>query len=242
MLSNFDKYYDLIFSQKKYKKEVLYILKNARTTRPKKILDVGCGTGTHSDLIYGVRKTKIIALDTNKSAIKIAKKKNKNIYFSNKKLKLINENNFDLIISMFNVVNYFKDMKQLIIFFKDIKQKLSKKSIFIFDAWNGSFTFNNTIVREKRIIESKDFILKNYIKSIKKDSSRKIHLNYAINILLFKNNKKISINHKLTQYLWTPKEIMYALITAGFKSIRVKKSFTNQLYSKKDLKIIFLVS
>ena len=74
MQSNFDKYYDLIFSQKKYKKEVLYILKNTRTTRPKKILDVGCGTGTHSDLIYRVRKTKIIALDTNKSAIKIANK------------------------------------------------------------------------------------------------------------------------------------------------------------------------
>ena len=107
MRNNFDKYYDLIFSQKDYKREVLYIFKKTKKIKLSKILDVGCGTGSHSNLIYKNKKIKIIALDRSKSAIKIARNKNKNILFSTKSLKLIEENKFDLVISMFNVVNYF---------------------------------------------------------------------------------------------------------------------------------------
>ena len=242
MSNNFDKYYDLIFSNKNYKKEVSYILKKTKPLNIKKILDVGCGTGTHSNLIYKDPKIKIFALDKNKAAIKIAKKKNKYIYFSNKNLKSLKENNFDLIISMFNVVNYFKDLKKLTSFFKDIKKKTSKNSLFIFDAWNGSFNFNNKIVEEKRILKNQNFILINRIKSIKKTLSKKISLYYKINFNFLKKNKKIQINKKLSQYLWNPKEIRDALIVAGFKSIVIKKSFSNKSFSKKDLKIIFLVN
>ena len=151
------------------------------------------------------------------------------------------ENNFDLIISLFNVVNYFKNLEKLTYFFKEIKKKTSKKSIFIFDAWNGSFNFSNEIVEEKRILKNKDFILTNHIKSIKKLLSKKISLNYKININFLKNDKKIKINCMLTQYLWTPEEIKKALVASGFKSIVIKKSFSNKSFTKKDLKIIFLV-
>ena len=242
MRNNFDKYYDLIFSQKDYKREVLYIFKKTKKIKLSKILDVGCGTGSHSNLIYKNKKIKIIALDRSKSAIKIARNKNKNILFSTKSLKLIEENKFDLVISMFNVVNYFKDKKKLNKFFKDIKNKMSKESLFIFDALNGSFSFTNESVEEKRVIKNKNFILTNNIKSIKKNLSKKISLNYSIILNFLKSDKKIKINHKLIQFLWTPAEIKKGLINAGFKSIIIKKSFTDRSFTKKDLKIIFLAS
>ena len=75
MSNNFNKYYDLIFFNKNYKKEVSYILKKTRKIKVKKILDAGCGTGTHSDLIYKSKKTKIFGLDKNRYLINIAKKK-----------------------------------------------------------------------------------------------------------------------------------------------------------------------
>ncbi|MDA7714442.1 class I SAM-dependent methyltransferase [Candidatus Pelagibacter sp.] len=242
MKNNFEKYYDLIFLNKNYKKEVAYILQKTKLIKIKKILDVGCGTGTHSNLIYKNKKIKIFALDKNKRAIKIAKNKNKDIHFSSKNLKLLKENNFDLIISMFNVVNYFKDLKKLTFFFKEIKYKTAKNSLFIFDAWNGSFNFDKNIIEEERIIKNKNFTLINKIRSIKKSLSKKIYLYYKININFFKEGKKIDINNRLIQYLWTPKEIKNALIAAGFKSIVIKKSFSNKSFSNKDLKIIFLVS
>ena len=242
MKNNFEEYYDLIFSKKNYKREVAYILKKAKKIGIKKILDVGCGTGTHSNLIYKNKRIKIVALDKNKKAIKIAKNKNKNIHFSSKNLKSLRENNFDLIISMFNVVNYFRDLKKLTSFFKDIKQKASKNSLFIFDTWNGSFNFNKEIIEEERTLKNKSFTLLNKIKSVKKLLSKKISLYYKININFFKENKKVKINSMLIQYLWTPKEIKNALIAAGFKSIVIKRSFSNKSFSKKDLKIIFLVS
>tara|TARA_B100000787_G_scaffold169738_1_gene162041 strand:+ start:2310 stop:3038 length:729 start_codon:yes stop_codon:yes gene_type:complete len=242
MSNNFDKYYDLIFLNKNYKKEVSYILKKTKLIKIKKILDIGCGTGTHSNLIYKSKKTRIFALDKNKSSIAIAKNKNKNINFSCKDLKSLKENNFDLVISMFNVVNYFKNLKQLVFFFKGVKKKSSKNSLFIFDAWNGSFIFNTKTVEEKRIIKNKDIMLTNQIKSTKNTSSKKISLTYKIDINFFKESKKIRINHTLIQYLWTPKEIKNALILAGFKSIIINNSFSDKSFSKKDLKIIFLVS
>jgi SAM-dependent methyltransferase len=242
MQNNFDKYYDLIFSQKNYKKEVLYILKKTKKIKLCKVLDFGCGTGTHSNLIYKNKKCKIIALDKNKSAIKIAKGKNKSINFSSKNIESIKEDNFDLVISMFNVVNYFKDKKKLINFFKIVKKKMSKKSLFLFDMWNGTFKFTNQFVSEERVIKNKKFILINNIKSVKKKLLKKIFLSYLININFFKTKKKIKIKHNLTQFLWTPKEIKNALIFAGFKSIVIKKSFTNKSFSKNDLKIVFLAS
>ena len=119
---------------------------------------------------------------------------------------------------------------------------MSKKSLFIFDACNGSFNFTNETVEETRVIKNKNFILTNNIKSIKKNLSKKVSLNYSIILNFLKSDKKIKINHKLIQFLWTPAEIKKALIIAGFKSIVIKKSFTNRSFSKKDLKIIFLAS
>ena len=240
MSNNFYKYYDLIFFNKDYKKEVSYILKKTRKIKIKKILDAGCGTGTHSGLIYKSKKTKIFGLDKNKYLIKTAKKKNPNIYFRKGNLNSIKEKNFDLVLSMFNVVNYFKDLKNLIFFFRKIKNKTSKNSIFIFDAWNGSFNFKSKVVKEKRIIKNKNFILVNHIKSIKNHSSKKVYLNYNIIIDFIKKNKKINIKHKLIQFLWTPNEIKKALTLAGFKSIIIKKSFSNKSFTNKDLKLIFL--
>ena len=241
MSNSFYKYYDLIFFNKNYKKEVSYILKKTKKIKVKKILDIGCGTGTHSDLIYKIKKTKIFGLDKNRYLINIAKKKNPNIYFKNGNLNSIKEKNFDLVLSMFNVINYIKEFKQLVFFFKKIKNKTSKNSIFIFDAWNGSFNFESKVVKEKRIIKNKNFILINHIKSIKNYSSKIFFLNYNIINEFIKNNKKINIKHHLIQFLWSPNEIKKALILAGFKSIIMKKSFSNKSFTNKDLKLIFLV-
>ena len=70
---------------------------------------------------------------------------------------------------------------------------------------------------------------------------------FIIYFLLMVHNFSRSISFdfklsKLIQFLWTPAEIKKALIIAGFKSIVIKKSFTDRSFSKKDLKIIFLAS
>ena len=80
----------------------------------------------------------------------------------------------------------------------------------------------------------------NHIKSIKTPSSNKVSLNYKIIIDFIKKSKKINIKHQLIQFLWTPNEIKKALILAGFKSVIIKKSFSNKSFTKKDLKLIFL--
>ncbi len=59
-------------------------------------------------------------------------------------------------------------------------------------------------------------------------------------INFIKKSKKINIKYKLIQFLWTPNEIKKALTLAGFKSVIIRKSFSNKFFTKKDLKLIFL--
>jgi len=49
----------------------------------------------------------------------------------------LKENNFDMAIAMFNVVNYIENQADLNTFFRAIADKLEKKGMMVFDCWNG---------------------------------------------------------------------------------------------------------
>ncbi|MEZ4689336.1 MAG: class I SAM-dependent methyltransferase [Ignavibacteria bacterium] len=69
------KYYDLLYKSKNYKKETDYILKFIRKYKPdaKSILDLGCGTGRH-DLLFSRKGFNIPVLKSPKKCIQLPKK------------------------------------------------------------------------------------------------------------------------------------------------------------------------
>jgi len=217
--------YDYLYQDKDYNKECDFI----ETFFPKplskvcSILDLGCGTGGHS-IILAQRGYNISGVDRSKDMINIAKNKSDNlnlhINFINSDIKNINLNKrFDVIISMFSVINYQTTNKTLSEFCKVVKKHLKKDGIFIFDSWYGP-----AVISQKP---------EKCVKEIKADNSKTIIrftapnlniLNHTVEVsfkvwYLNKNKlvKKTEESHTM-RFLF-PQEIKYFLETAGFKKI-----------------------
>ncbi len=127
----FAKYYDKFYSKKDYKKEVLF-LKNF-ISKKDKIIDIGCGTGVHASLL---KDYNIDGLDLNREMLEIAKTRiNGNLY--NQNILNININKeYNIIISMFAVINHLKNIDELEICLINLKKILLPNGKIILDLHN----------------------------------------------------------------------------------------------------------
>lgn len=128
------KYYDLFYSNKSYENEVRF-LENLIGNR-KTILDVGCGTGIHMNLLEE-RGYYVDGLDLNIAMLDVARNRVKgNLYEGNLLDYNINKT-YDAIISMFAVFNHLKDYNELERGILHWYNHLNKKGILIIDLHNG---------------------------------------------------------------------------------------------------------
>ncbi len=130
----FAKYYDLFYSNKSYEKEVKFLIDLIKDR--KSILDVGCGTGIHMNLLEE-KGYYVDGLDLNSEMLDIARNRVKgNLYKGN----LLNYNinkKYDVIISMFAVFNHLKSYSELEIGLIHWYNHLNKNGILIIDLHNG---------------------------------------------------------------------------------------------------------
>ena len=72
---NYAKYYDFIYQDKNYNRECNFIEEIFKTTKkPKKILEIGCGTGSYTKILLN-RGYKVTAIDISGEMLKIAREK-----------------------------------------------------------------------------------------------------------------------------------------------------------------------
>ena len=108
----YSRYYDLIYQSKDYSSEVEYVdtlIKN-EPIKIKTILDLGCGTGRHDELL--INKGYVVhGVDISEEMLKVAETRRKNIendlFFSQSDItKLELNEKFDAVISLFHVMSY----------------------------------------------------------------------------------------------------------------------------------------
>ena len=134
LYKNFAKYYDSVYSQKKYQKEVSFIDKIIKKhTKGKDVLDVACGTGSHARLLEK-KGYNVLGIDKNKEMLDIAKHKTKNIIFRQGDMRIFSlKRKFDAVLCMFTAINYntsHADLKRSLINFKN---HMKEDSVLIFD-------------------------------------------------------------------------------------------------------------
>ncbi len=237
-------HYDTLYHTKKYNDEVEFIDQIAHSQNKlkiKKILDFGCGTGTHSLLLaeYGYKLTGIdISSEMIDQALK--KKNPTKVNFLNKDIENCFEKDFDMVISMFYVINHIQSISDIIKIFKNIYSKLKKDGLFIFDAWNGAAVFLDPP--------------KNYTKTVDLEDSRnytiisKAESNFFNQKTILKNKITISnqqntetLNLEIEHTIWMPKTLIELAEFCGFTKIKVTPSYTfEKNATEKDWKICFI--
>lgn len=143
-MSNFKdyaKYYNLLYKDKDYRKEVEYIkslLEKHSQIPIQDILDIGCGTGRH-DILLSENDHRVTGIDMSEGMIAIAKESNnKRCKFEVADARDFNlERKFDASVSLFHVASYQTSNEDFKNYLRSIHGHLKKDGLFIFDFWYG---------------------------------------------------------------------------------------------------------
>ncbi len=209
------KYYDTIYQKKNYSKETNFVSQFFPKNKKKlRILDLGMGTGSH--LINLIKKGhKVDGVELSREMIDLAKQKVnskkilKNYKFYNEDILKFRgkKNHYEVVLSLFHVVNYLKNFNALKTFFFNINNTINNSGVLLFDCWNDQ------IVKNKKLKNTKKTVLINNYRIIRKGKvtkhNSKVQVSYTFEI--FKNNKLLEVfNEKHNLYLFTKSQVLKA--------------------------------
>jgi predicted TPR repeat methyltransferase len=146
-------YYDLLYQNKDYKAETLFVSKliqKLNTANPDKIsiLDLACGTGRHA-MEFRKLGYKIEGSDISRDMITVAveesTKRGLSIPFYNESFQTCGRigNKYHFVLAMFSAINYLTEYSDLSRALANISSLLHEDGFFIFDCWNG-----NAVIRD----------------------------------------------------------------------------------------------
>ncbi|MGC2063690.1 MAG: class I SAM-dependent methyltransferase [Thermodesulfovibrionales bacterium] len=151
MMSSFSReyadIYDLLYNTKDYEGEIHLIEQLIGKYKPdtKKILDYGCGTGTHAKAL-ALKGYEISGIDKNENTLGIAKQKLKDrekvSFYHTSERNAIAPGSIDVCITLFDVISYMNANDEIRDFLLYVKNVLKEKGMFIFDFWYGPGVIN----------------------------------------------------------------------------------------------------
>ena len=244
VFKNYSKYYDLLYKDKDYNLEALYIIDLLKKYSPnaRSLLELGCGTGKHANILAD-NGYSVLGIDISMTMLNKAKKFSKsgvNFEFGDVR-KFRANRKFDAVISLFHVASYQTTNDDLLNYFKTAKAHLDREGIFIFDCWYGPAVLSQK--PQKRIKELEDDNIK-----VKRSAIPEIYLqrnvvdvNYIIKIQDKKtgNEENIKETHSM-RYLFTP-EIELFIKIADFKLIDSHEWLSGKIPSDGTWSVSFIV-
>ncbi len=133
--------YDLLMEDAPYDEweSFLETILTQEKTSPKRVLDLGCGTGEMT-LRLANKYPQVIGIDNSDDMLSYAQMRSnsdelQNVTFLNQDIRNLNGiENQDLVLSVFDVINYITSKNDLLDVFQGVFKSLNKKGLFIFDA------------------------------------------------------------------------------------------------------------
>ena len=220
---DYSKSYDLIYEKKNYNDECNRIIKFINYKKSvSNILDLGCGTCSHSIILskYGFN---IDAIDRSGKMLEIAKNKIRKKNISNIKLIQadienldLNNAQYDVILLLFNVLGY---LKKPYLFFSNLKKYLKKGSLVIFDFWHESAIIQNGPKKIKKNFKKAEVTLTKISQGKVNQKDKTIIINIQTyekeeNAVIAKNEEEHHIKY------YNIEALSLNLINEGFKVLK----------------------
>lgn len=221
--------YDRIHHDKDYRSEVEAVLEFARMlglSKPRNVLDVGCGTGNHS-IEFARRGFFVTAVDREPRILSTAVAKLAHVGDPPPAVLLggiedLDLPEADLAVALFNVVSYLCDEAALRSFFSSVNKQMRPGGLFVFDCWNGPAVRRDpprSSVKEIRDtpggglrIEGRGWL---------ECEGRVAVVRYSVSGI--GDDTGVEYEYDMRSTLWDPAVLRRALADAGFGAIRISK-------------------
>lgn len=158
------RYYDLLYRDKDYRGETEFIerLIRAHATNPRRVLEMGCGTGVHG-IMLAERGYDVVGIDLSEQMLTAASQRvaslqpeiRNRVRFIKGDVRNANVGgHFDVVLSLFHVVSYQLTNNDLRQMFANAKAHLAPGGVFIFDCWYGPAVLTDRpVVRVKQLAD-----------------------------------------------------------------------------------------
>ncbi|MCK5629804.1 MAG: class I SAM-dependent methyltransferase [Nanoarchaeota archaeon] len=194
-------------------KECKFLDKLFKKYKVKKILDVGCGAGSHCIKLKNLGYFPV-GVDLNKKLIQYAKKKSPEIDFSVADQKNLGFNKeFDAVYTLCTVIAYAITNEDLVKTLKNHYRALKKNGLLIIDTFNPIIFIDKAEYEHER--KNKENALGLYaIRKYSVDENKQLSIDEAT-FYNAKTNKKVS-SDKSVKRMTFPQEMRFFLEQTGF--------------------------
>lgn len=221
--------YDMLMTGVPYTEWIVYLRKllDERKARPRKVLDLACGTGNVSELLAG-EGFAVTGVDIAPGMIAQAQAKAAQaklpIAYAVQDAALLDlpGKRFDLCVSLFDSLNYITDPLRLQMAMERVAAHLTRNGLFIFDL-NTEYALANHFFDQNNL-SSKDRLLYDW-KSDFDPQTRlcRVHMNFRYTA---EEGTERVFEEVHWQYAYRTEEIVAMLEQAGFDQIATYKAYT----------------
>jgi len=214
VFGKYAEYYDLLYQDKKYSKEVDYVDRLIITYHPgsKTILDLGCGTGRH-DFLLTEKGFSVTGVDSSKEMLSAAVNEKELMDHDDNRIefhlgdvrRIRLDKSFDVVISLFDVMSYQTTNSDLLHAFETASSHLEKDGLFIFDCWYGPGVLSDPPTVRVKEIENERIILTRIAEPIMHPDKNLVDVRYHLFVRDKKSQQVEEIRETHTmRYLFKP--------------------------------------
>jgi SAM-dependent methyltransferase len=212
------------------------MLLQAHNPDTKSILEMGCGTGAHAELLAR-QGYKVHGIDSSEEMLKRAEKRleripnelNTQLEFSKGDIRTIRlGRQFDVVLSLFHVMSYQTENEDFLSAILTAKAHLKPNGIFIFDCWYGPAVLSEgPSSRLKRLSDDKIDVVR-FAEPVMHPNENIVDVNYQVFITqkVDKSVSELQEIHKM-RYLFRP-EIEFFISNTGFQVSTHKEWMSNR--------------
>lgn len=175
------RYYDLLYADKDYPKEADYISRLCKRYSPEaaSILNIGCGTGRHDELIRA-KGYSVSGVDRSEEMLECARARGAGTYTLGDFRTFRLGQQFDVVMALFHVVSYLPENSDVIQAFNTAYEHLKDGGLFLFDCWYGPGVLTDLPrVRVKRL-SSGEISLLRIAEPVMHPEGNLVNVNYQI--------------------------------------------------------------
>lgn len=215
-------YYDLLYKDKDYDAEANYIdcLIKKYNVNAKTILDLGCGTGKHAELLTK-KGYRVHGIDLSEEMLQeayVRAEKNEKLSFGQSNIQeFVLEEKFDVITALFHVMSYQTTDGALGNVFAKAYEHLNDKGIFIFDCWYGPAVLTEKPELRIKRLENDNVKITRIAEPVLRENGNIVEVHYDIFVKNQNTQEIREINEThIMRYLFK-QEILQLLQNAGFQ-------------------------